>query len=85
MGRGKMSLIEETHNDKDPEDAWDSGDLVDSKVRILHQIVDGLQADPDPARRQSRANDARRLLGILEEALDRLVDEVVRLRQRLGG
>ena len=51
--------------DADPEDAYDATDPIPTRLFIIGQIIDALDREPDPARRQVRRAEVVRLLAAL--------------------
>ena len=56
------------YGDDDPEDAYDAGDPVEERLRIIALIIIAARADPD--RRTLRLSGARRLLLRLADELE---------------
>ena len=51
--------------DLDPEDAYDASDPIPTRLFVIGQIIDALEREPDPRRRQVRRDGAARLLTAL--------------------
>jgi hypothetical protein len=70
--------------DADPEDAWDDGDPVDAKVKLLERVVRSLRAEADAERARRRRADALRLLGKLEIKFDDVDHRIESLHDELS-
>jgi len=64
--------------DKDPEDAWDDVDPLETKLRVLLRVAVALRDSERDDRFDARRVDAIRLLGKLD---DTVIDHVQQLRQ----
>ena len=53
--------------DVDPEDAYDASDPIPTRLFIIGAIVDALDREPDPHRRQIRRDGVVRLLTALAD------------------
>ena len=53
--------------DVDPEDAYDASDPYPTRLFVIGQVIDALDREPDPGRRQRRRDGVVRLLRVLAD------------------
>lgn len=81
----KEVQMETVFNDAEPADAYDAGDPIETRIRVLRSMVDYAKREADADRRQIRLREARRVLDGIADTLHLLMDEVDEVRGETNG
>ena len=59
-----------TYGDKDPEDAWDDGDPLPVRLRLLARIIEHIDANVDTRQFRRRLGAARLMRKLADEVVN---------------